>query len=66
MKIMTWNVGRERRLRDSVESHTLALSVDGISKSCEDLALDALGRQFGEQGGIRLYRKLKICPERQP
>ena len=40
--------GRRRRM-GSIESHTLATRVDGVSNPRVELALDSIGRQFGEQ-----------------
>ena len=30
----------------------LAMGVEEVSKPCEEVALDAVGREFGEQGGV--------------
>ena len=51
---------------DSVESHTLAMRVEEVSKPCVELALDAIGRGFGEKGRMADYQKHEICPERRP
>ena len=39
---------RERRLKDSVESHSLVMRVEVVSKPCVELALAVRGREFGE------------------
>ena len=44
------SLDRERRRKGSVESHMLAMGVEEVSYSRVELALDATGRQFGEQG----------------
>ena len=46
----------------------MAMRVEEVSKSREEVGLDAIGREFGEQAEVlepRLYQMLKICPERQ-
>ena len=45
------SLNRERR-KGFFESNTLASRVEEISKPCVELALDAIGREFGEQGGM--------------
>ena len=37
---------------DPIENHTLTTRVEKVSKRCMDLALDAIGRDFGEQGRV--------------
>ena len=48
----------------SIESHTLVTRVEEVTNPRVELALDSIGREFGEQG--RMYQKLEICPERWP
>ena len=44
------SLDRWRRRKDSVESYTLAARVEEVSNPRVELALDSVGRQFGEQG----------------
>ena len=43
---------RGKRRKYSIERHTLAMRVEEVRKPCVELALDSIGRHFGEQGGI--------------
>jgi len=45
-----YSLDRERMLQDSIESHTLASRVEEVSETYVELPLDAIGREFGEQG----------------
>ena len=36
--------------RDSVKCHMLATRVEEVGRPCVELALDAIGREFGEDG----------------
>ena len=58
------SLDRERRRKDSVESHTLAMRVKEVRNPGVELALDSIGRQFGEQGMMPDYQKFEICPEK--
>ena len=51
-------------MKGFVESHTLATRVEEVSQPCVELALDAIGREFGEQSRMPDYQKHEICPER--
>ena len=42
------------------------MMVEEISKPFVELALDTIGREFGEQGRMPDYQKLEISPERRP
>ena len=46
------SLDKERRLKDSVESYMLARRVEEDSNPRMELALFAIGREFGEQGGM--------------
>ena len=47
------SLDRKRRSKDYFEGHTFALRVEEVSKPCVELALDAISREFGEQGRMR-------------
>ena len=42
----------------------LSSSVEEVRNPRVELALDSIGRQFGEQGRMPDYQKLEICPKR--
>ena len=46
------SLDRERRRKGSIERHTLTMRVEEVSNSRVELALDSIGRQFGERGGM--------------
>ena len=46
------SLDKTRRRKDSIESHTLGMRVEDISNPRVELGLDAIGREFGEQGGM--------------
>ena len=50
------SLDRERRRKGSVESHTLTMRTEDVSNQRGNLALDSIGRQFGEQDCIKSSR----------
>ena len=43
---------KERKLKDSVESHILFVSMEEVSNPCVALALDNISRDLGNQDGV--------------